>query len=228
MTKRIEPKPRVCVVCGTGFLAARARATCSDECHTKNRRQAYKKSDAKRRPSPVYDPRPCEWCGAIYTPRAGGPAQRACSTACAKKVWAETAQRCEVEGCGRLRNTGTLCKMHVARLEKFGEVGGAQALKGKFAPDGPTGGEWENNNGYRQTIVRENGVSRKVLVHRLVMEEHLGRRLLPAESVHHKNGIRDDNRLENLELWSKSQPSGQRVADKLAWAREFIALYGDL
>ena len=37
-----------------------------------------------------------------------------------------------------------------------------------------------------------------------------------------------DNRLENLELWIKSQPNGQRVEDHLRWAREIIALYGDL
>jgi hypothetical protein len=58
------------------------------------------------------------------------------------------------------------------------------------------------------------------------MELHLGRELLPEETVHHINGNRSDNRIENLELWSTSQPYGQRVADKLEWARKIIEMYG--
>jgi hypothetical protein len=58
-----------------------------------------------------------------------------------------------------------------------------------------------------------------VFEHILVAESLLGRYLVAGESVRHINGVRDDNRPENLELWTRPQPAGIRVSDAINWAR---------
>jgi hypothetical protein len=90
----------------------------------------------------------------------------------------------------------------------------------------PAKGYIHKRTGYRMISLgsRIAGVREE---HRVVMQQILGRELLPGETVHHKNGVRDDNRPENLELWSNRHGKGHRVADQVAFAKETLAIYGD-
>jgi hypothetical protein len=87
------------------------------------------------------------------------------------------------------------------------------------------GGRHISAKGYIVALDWSTGKKRMIPLHRLVMERFLGRVLLPSESVHHINGVRTDNRIENLELWSRTQPSGQRVTDKVDFAVEILLSY---
>lgn len=88
------------------------------------------------------------------------------------------------------------------------------------------GGRYVNKDGY--VLIREDGQKRYRPEHRLVMERHIGRSLRPEETVHHKNGIKADNNISNLELWSSYHPSGQRVEDLVEWANKILTEYGDV
>jgi len=66
----------------------------------------------------------------------------------------------------------------------------------------------------------------RIKEHIWVMSEHLGRPIRKGETIHHINGIRDDNRIENLELWSTKHCAGQRVEDRIKFYIEFLNEYG--
>lgn len=120
-------------------------------------------------------------------------------------------RRCSIDGCPRPYTTGGYCGLHYERQRKTGDLGPVGLTRS------PNGEWWANRDGYMQRT--ENG--RKVFQHRQVVEAHLGRPLEAFENVHHKNGVRDDNSLENLELWTRPQLRGQRVTDLVAWVIKF-------
>ena len=138
------------------------------------------------------------------------------------------ATECEAEDCTTLAER-VYCPKHLARYYRLGSTNLSCKEDGCSAiPEGRKRYCWEHGATYRYNSKDGYVIVGGVREHRRVMEEHLGRPLKERENVHHINGIRDDNRIENLELWSTSQPAGQRVDDKLAWCVEFLSQYGDV
>ena len=84
------------------------------------------------------------------------------------------------------------------------------------------GGRCHLKNGYVAVYVDSRHYK---FEHVLVMEKKLGRELFEGENVHHRNGVRNDNRPKNLELWIRPQPSGIRVLDAIKWAKEILRRY---
>lgn len=64
-----------------------------------------------------------------------------------------------------------------------------------------------------------------IFQHTLAMESHIGRKLLKGEHVRHINGVKNDNRIENLQLWTVPHPHGIKAKDALEWAKETILRY---
>jgi hypothetical protein len=131
------------------------------------------------------------------------------------------AKQCQVDDCHSPVRSRGYCNSHYNLWRRWG-------MPSAPARPAPSHKKRSRDNGY--VLVKAVGHSTAMVTgyameHRYVMSEHLGRDLLPGENIHHINGVRDDNRIENLELWTTWQPAGQRVMDKIAWAKEFLRTY---
>lgn len=119
---------------------------------------------------------------------------------------------CSFPECGRKHKGHGLCQGHLVQRRKGREL---KEITPKL-----NAGRTKTGEGYIRLWLPDHPRASKsghVKEHRLVMELHLGRPLRDFENVHHRNGIRDDNRVENLELWVTPQPQGQRVSDLIDW-----------
>lgn len=153
----------------------------------------------------------CKVDGCVLRPRSRGY----CGTHYARIIRNGTLElkvfECRVVGCMRRYGSGGYCQMHKIRVDKYGDPGPVYAYPPKVL--GPE----------EYVFVTVNSI--RVMEHRYVMSQMIGRPLMGKENVHHLNGDKHDNRPENLELWSSDQPPGQRVDDKVKFAVELLTQY---
>lgn len=182
-----------CEQCGAA-VAPQGKRFCSTTCwyaYTKARRTV-----------------PCEVCKQPFERKY--KTQKACSVECGNKL-KRTDRDVVCKACGETferphGKTQEYCSRSCAQRGRIRT--GQQAY--------PEGATTLHTSGY----ILEKQDGEWVMQHRLVMERFLGRKLLPNERVHHRNGKRDDNRKQNLEVWTirgngKKDPAGIRVRDAL-------------
>lgn len=154
--------------------------------------------------------KPCESCGEPFAKRPNEGARwekrRACSPTCA----AALRRKVEEKACQH-------CGNNFMPQRRSAKYCGRQCSAAAHAGPAPTKGKPER---YRRVTLPD---GTRELEHRVVMEQKLGRPLVTGENVHHKNGDRFDNDPLNLELWYRSQPAGQRVADLIAYVAKYHA-----
>lgn len=145
---------------------------------------------------------------------------------------------CAVDECGGEVTSRGWCRRHYQRFMRYGDPlkvsawasGNREGSEKWVARRRKPGDRASQQEGYVYVFQPESPMANSrglVLEHRWVLAQHLGREIAPDETVHHKNGVRDDNSLENLELWSGlgKQPRGQRPDELVEYARRILDRY---
>ena len=183
--------------------------------------------------------RRCKYCGKEFTHCKGHKSQKYCSLKCANAFATEQApdnnRILTCKHCGKefirdltdkelAKGKGKYCSRechntHIAWTQLYCEQCGKPLKRGygdKYCSKKCAGLGRRHENGHvtpQGYVLMTIEDGRRILQHRHVMEQMLGRTLFDFEKVHHKNGKRSDNEPGNLELWLNGHPAGQRVQD---------------
>lgn len=201
-----------CIFCGEFFNSKTRRGKiCSAKC-------SYEKNNLRRRNNHLLNRKSknCFTCGIMFLSRSDK--NKYCSEKCQWKGKVLRKKNCKYPGCDRKSYLNKYCYAHNNMVNM-----GDDYFKMKITR--PVGWTFKTGKGY---VRIKNSDGKWINEHQAVMSKILGRDLTGKEEVHHINGDRGDNRPENLELWSNSHPSGQRVEDKVKWAREILIKYGSM
>ena len=210
---RSKPIEKTCLICGSAFHVEKKRDDTAKYCSRSCRAKGPK--GPGRPKSQVI--KHCQQCGGEFSCKSSHAHRRIfCSLACRGK--AKTERVSEDRTCPTC-NTSFRVAAYLGT--KYCSKKCAQTGMADTKRVGST-----NAQGYRVLGFTIDGKQRGVLEHRYLMEQHLGRPLRAYENVHHKNGVKNDNRLENLEVWITRQPKGQRVNDIEEWAVAFLVHRG--